>query len=65
MTTITLNIPDNLNKHEIIRWFNQIINNPELLEDFLLWIKMEEIKDNDNIHDINKLKNKYVGKISQ
>ena len=49
MNSITLDIPNKLNKKEIIYWLNKIIQNPEILEDILLWISILEVQNEPTI----------------
>ncbi len=64
MSTIILDIPSKVNKLKIKNWLDIIINNLELFEDFLLWLKIDKIKDKSKIKPIDKLKKKYASKLS-
>ena len=49
MSTITINIPEKLNKNEVSNWIQLLLSNIEVFEDFLLWLKIKETENEGTI----------------
>jgi len=49
MTTITLDVPEVVNADIFKEWIEELLKNKELLEDFLLWLKIKEVENESTI----------------